>query len=253
VVWDLSTETSVAGHGLLDARVERVSLDARTAEPENCCGDRLATDHADPSGQPLVHVGLVTFPFDVGRQDYPVWDVQLGRARTARYIGEETVDGLRTYRFQAYTPFEDIGTRELPGRLFEVDDPSVTAVEQYADTRTYWVEPQTGAVVDIHEVLHQRFAHAGRTVTAISAELDSPSLDADLLADLRQGARMLPWLRWRASAVLVVVALTLLAPVAYRSRSVSRSRSVRSAPAPARRSTNRSASRWASDLPPPSP
>ena len=218
VVWDLSTETSVGGHGLLDARVERVSLDARNAEPVNCCGDRLATEHADPGGRPIYHEGLVTFPFDVSRRDYPVWDVQLGRARTARYVGEETVDGVRTYRFQAHTPFEDIGTRELPGGLFDVDAPAVTAVEQYADTRTYWVEPQTGAVVDLHEVLHQRFVHDGREVTAISAELESPSLDADLLADLRQGARMLPWVRWRASAVLVVVALALLAPVAYRSR-----------------------------------
>jgi hypothetical protein len=223
--------------------VERISLDAHDAEPVNCCGDRLATEHADPGGRPVYHEGLVTFPFAVDRRDYPVWDVQLGRARTARYIGEETVDGLRTYRFQAHTPFEDIGTRELPGRLFEDDAPAVTAIEQYADTRTYWVEPATGAVVDLHDVLQQRFLHDGRVVTAMSAELESPAPDAALLSDLRQGARLLPWLRWRASAVLVVVALALLAPVAYRSWSP--------LPRPSRRSTNMSASRWASDMRPP--
>jgi hypothetical protein len=237
VVWDLSTEVEVAGRGPVDARVERVSLDAHTAEPTNCCGDRLATDFGDPSGRSLVHHGLVAWPFGVQARDYPVWDVQLGRSRTAAFQGEETRDGVRTYRFQAATPFEDIGTRDLPGRLFRLQAPSVEAVEQYSSTRTYWVEPATGAVVDLREVLHQRFSYGGRQVTAFAATLESASLDAGLMGDVRTGARLLPWIHRRAPAGLAAAGLALLGVAAYRAR-------------PTSRSTKRSASRWASDIRP---
>src|SRR6185436_15021232 len=137
-----------------------------------------------------------------------------------RFRGEEPRDGLRTYVFRAHTPFADVGSRELPGRLFGLSAPSVQAIEQYADTRTYWVEPETGAVVDLADELRQRFTYRGHEVTAVAANLESPPLDADLMAQVRQGAAMLPWLRWRASAILVLVALALLAPVAYRSRAL---------------------------------
>jgi hypothetical protein len=241
VVWELATSVRADGHGLVDARVERVSLDARTAEPVNCCGDRLVTDQNDRVGKPLVHDGYITFPFDTAERDYLLWDVQLGRARLAKFMGEETREGLRTFRFEARTELEGIGRRKLPGGLFGVSTPSVTAVEEYADTRTYWVEPATGTTVDLHDDLLQQFRYGGRVVTAMSAELDSPPLDEALLKDVRMGATMLPWLRERASVVLVVLGLSLLTLWGY-----ARSRRTR----PASRSTNRSASRWTSDIRP---
>jgi hypothetical protein len=139
----------------------------------------------------------------------------------------------------AETPLEQIGTRKLPGAMFGRTAPSVTAAEQYADTRTYWVEPATGAVVGLEETLLQQFRHGGKVVPAISAHLVSPRPDDELLGQVRQGAVVLPWLRWRASAVLTVTGLGLLALAAYRSRRE-----------PARRSTSRSASRWASAMRP---
>ena len=211
VVWLLATRVTAPGHGLVNAQVERVSLNRRTAEPTNCCGDRLVTDQAQPAGRPLIHHGYVTFPFDVRQRAYDLWDVQLGRPRSAAFLGEERRDGFRTYRFETVTPPEEIGTQDLPGRLFGLRKPSVTATAVYEDTRTYWVEPVTGAVVDIHERLRQTFRYDGREVPAVSATLDSPALDGELRATLRQGAMVLPWLQGKASLVLLVVGLALLA------------------------------------------
>jgi hypothetical protein len=243
VVWRLATRTELShtgvptrvspGNSLVNARVETVSLDRRTGEPTNCCGDRLVTDEGDREGRPLVHRGYVAWPFDVQKQAYDVWDVQLNRPRTAAFIGEEERDGLRVYRFQAVTPLEKIGTQVLPGALFGVDEASVTAETEYADTRTFWIEPATGNVVDLQEELLQQFSYRGKVVPAISANLESPPLEADLMAKTRQGAQVLPWLRGRASVVLVVAGLALIAVWAQRERAASRS-------------TNRSASRWTS-------
>jgi hypothetical protein len=210
VRWQLGTRITVGKH-LLTARLETVSLDRRTARPTNCCGDRLVTDPAQPQGVPLRHEGYVTFPFDLQKRPYPVWDVQLKRARTAAFIGEEHREGLKTYVFRADTPFTVVGTQSLPGRLFGVSTPSVTATSEYSDQRVFWVEPATGSVVDLREVLEQRFRYQGRTVTALAATLDSPSLRPDVLEDTRKGALMLPWLRERASYVLAPIGLLLLA------------------------------------------
>lgn len=211
VVWTLGTRTTVASYGMINARLETVSLDRHTALPTNCCGDRLATAVDNPSGVPLRHEGYITFPFNVQKHSYPLWDIQLKRARIASYMGEERRDGLRTYVFRTDVPWQKIGTQELPGSLFGVAEPSVNADAEYADSRTFWVEPAGSDVIGLHEELNQRYSYQGHTVTAISASLDSPRLSQARLSDDREGAATFPWLRARASLVLVPVGLLLLA------------------------------------------
>jgi hypothetical protein len=210
VFWQLGTRVTVAGHGMLNARLETVSLDRRTARPTNCCGDRLVTDLTQPQGVPLQHEGFVTFPFDLQKHSYPIWDVQLKRARPAAYVGEEQREGMRTYVYRADTPFTKVGTQALPGRLFGLAAASVQADAEYADQRTFWAEPATGAVVGLREVLNQRYRYGERTVTAISANLDGLPLPAGVLDDTRQGARWLPWLREGASYLLAPIGVLLL-------------------------------------------
>jgi hypothetical protein len=209
-IWQLSTEVMVEGHGLLNARVEKVSLDRHTAQPTNCCGDRLVTSREKPDGEPLTHRGLVAWPLNVQKHSYPLWDVVLRRARTASFLGEQRRDGIRTYRFQAATGWSKVGTMELPGRLFGSAKPSVVADTEYADTRLFWVEPVTGNVIGLHEVLQQRYRYAGRTLTAISATLESPPINPALNWQTRIGALFLPWVRIRASFLLFVLGIGLL-------------------------------------------
>jgi hypothetical protein len=218
VVWRLATTTRVQGFGVVDARVETLSLDPHTAAPTNCCGDALVTDISKPNGTPVHHRGYVAWPFDVRKRAYQVWDGQLNRATTAAFIGEEKRQGIATYRFEVVTPMERTGTRELPGWLFGRFKPSVDAVAEYQDLRTYWVEPATGSVVELRDRVRQQFRYEDTVVPAMDADLRSAPLDPALREQIERGALVLPLLRWRASLFLLLDALLALAFWARRYR-----------------------------------
>jgi hypothetical protein len=88
------------------------------------------------------------FPFGAEQQDYEFYDSQVRKAVKARFDGEDTVQGLDTYRFVIEVPNTRIGEREVPGPLVgEDDEPSVDAAVYYQAKRTLWVEPVTGVIV----------------------------------------------------------------------------------------------------------
>jgi len=218
VVWDVATRIDVDGRDMLQARVERVSIDPHTTEATNCCGDRIVTSQEEPDGKELRHEGYFTFPFDTQKQNYQVWDINLERSVTAEYTGETTRDGVDVYTFRKVVPLQRIGSMELPGGLFGSKAPNVDAEAWYANTRTYWIEPNTGDVVGIREEITQQYTANGRTVTAFEAKMDSVRLSEDRLNQDKQAALMLPWLRGRASVVLVLLGLLLFVAAALVAR-----------------------------------
>ena len=101
---------------------------------------------------------LVKFPFDTQQEDYPYWDGALGRSVTAEFQGEETIEGASTYKFvMALGPEEVSESEGLPGALFGTDEP-VDAGRIYQNTRTLWVEPNTGAIIKGLEEQNVHFA-----------------------------------------------------------------------------------------------
>lgn len=213
VLWQLGTRIVAAGH-LLQARIEDVSLNKRTARPSNCCGDSLATELDKPAGVPITHTGLITFPFNSRKHNYTVWDVNLNHSRVAVYSGTTRRNGMLVYKYTATNGWLPVGTRALPGLLFGLKTPSVNAIGQYADRRTYFVEPNTGATLDVEEQLSQRYVFNNRPVTAFTGLLESPSLPAHRIHQVREATVVLPWVRGRASIVLGVLALLLFAGAA---------------------------------------
>jgi len=140
-VWDVSVVLSTGDGQLVQATVDRVATDRRTAEAVNCCGEAV-------NSVPVRHSGLsYKFPFDTQKQDYQFWDSNAKKAVPARYVSEETVQGLTTYKFVSQVPATQIQTQEVPGSLVGESAPSVQAPVYYDDTRTVWVEPKTGVIV----------------------------------------------------------------------------------------------------------
>lgn len=210
VAWEIASRTSVEGHGLISAQVERFSLDRKTAEPTNCCGDRLVTTAEDTQGVPLTHHGYTVWPFDVQKHSYQLWDVTLRHSKTANFTGVETRLGVRTNVYRSTVPLQAVGTTELPGSFFGSSAPSVKATSQYADVSTYWIAPATGGVIGLREETTQQFTYGGHTVTAFKANLVMDAPTASRLADYKRGALVLPLLRGRASWVLVVIGIGLV-------------------------------------------
>jgi DUF3068 family protein len=171
-VWLVATSTVVDGHGLLETTVERVSLDRHTAHPTNCCGDAMMTEKGDIIGTPLTHRGYVfQFPFNVQKHDYPVWDGTIRDTRDAEYVGTTKKRGLTVYRFEQYVENIKTGTQDLPGSVFGSKAATVTADYMYRTHRTYWVEPNSGGIVDYREAMDRRFLFQGKELPVIQGTL----------------------------------------------------------------------------------
>jgi hypothetical protein len=155
------------GSGItVNASVREVCFDRHSGEAVAPCegqyieleqGDRL-TENRNTVQQP----GLsFKFPFETEQRDYEFFDLQIRDAVTARFDGEETVQGLDTYRFVMSVPNTKIGEREVPGSLVGADESMVKASRYYEGTRTLWVEPVTGIIVQGQQEMTQELVAPG--------------------------------------------------------------------------------------------
>jgi hypothetical protein len=138
-----------------NAPIEFVSLrsafNRRTGAIVDCCGayvsiSNLATRNGHQSGQGLV------WPLGTQKQTYQVFDATLGKPEPFRYEGTSTIDGMTAYRFAERVINLQFASQTLPGSLVGYGSlPSVTLPEYATETNTFWVDPVTGAPLDVTE------------------------------------------------------------------------------------------------------
>ena len=188
-----------------------VCLDATDERLINASEDRFATDRVtalavnDPKyigADGVPHDGLVNkFPFDVEKKTYPFWDGVLGRAVDADFQGVEDVNGLTTYKFQIAVENEsaEIAT-DTPGT--------------YSDTKTMWIDPVTGSIIDQSEQ-QLRMLSSGD----VALDLDIAFTDATVKQNVddakANGSKLgiialVPWVSYFLAAVALVGGILLL-------------------------------------------
>lgn len=146
------------------------------------------------------------FPFNTQQEDYPVWDASLGEAVTAEFEGVEEIDGLEVYTFVQTIEPTVIDTRDVPGSVFGVDEPSVEADMVYEMTRTFYVEPITGSPVDRTEERNQVLSYDGTEVPAFVGTVQyTDDSVADSIANVEDKAPLL-----NATRMLIPLGLGLL-------------------------------------------
>ena len=155
-VWNKATITTTSDGTVVGGDTIRVAIDRTTGESVDCCNanvDDVATNFD----------GLVfKFPFNTQKQAYAWWDEDLGKTVELQYDGSEDIDGLTTMRFTGSVDPTAIGTQALPSRLIGLPAGSmVTTEEWYANERTYWVEPETGAIIKAIENPNTVFKYQG--------------------------------------------------------------------------------------------
>jgi hypothetical protein len=183
-----------------------VSLDRRSGEATNCCGDYTSTgDLSDPTSQKdITHEGLVfKFPFGVEKTTYQWWDADVERAVPIEFQGEDNINGTPVYVFKQTIAPEALSAIEAPRSLFEEGAAgNVTATEVYSNTRTLWVEPVTGVLIDGNEEVNTVYEAEGyepvaKTVGTIGFDDDTVNKNAKAWGDK---ARLLSfiddWLTW---------------------------------------------------------
>ncbi|HEV7653764.1 MAG TPA: DUF3068 domain-containing protein [Mycobacteriales bacterium] len=140
-VWDVSVVLGTGDGTFVRATLDRVASDRRSAEAVNCCNESV-------DSVPTRHAGVsYKFPFNTQKQDYPFWDPNSKTSLPARFVSEDKVQGLTTYKFVQTVPAMQVQTQEVPGSLVGETAASVQAPVFYTDTRTVWVEPKTGVIV----------------------------------------------------------------------------------------------------------
>ncbi len=146
-VWTQFSYTFDATHGVAyQSLTQRSAFDRRTGELIACCGEAVGAFTGRQSGLSL------TWPIGTRQQSYQIFDATLLKPVQARFAGQATIDGLRTYRFVEQVPAQKFGSQKLPGSLVGLHgQPTVKLAEYYQATNSYWVDPVTGSVVDINE------------------------------------------------------------------------------------------------------
>jgi Porin PorA len=124
----------------------RAAFDRRTSQLVNCCG-------AHVGGNTSIHqTGLSGYVWPIGTdpRTYDVFDTTLKRPMPYTYAGMSAIHGITVYRFVGRVSHARAGSQTVPGSL--VGSPgqaSVTLPEYYTATNTDYVDPQTGAILNV--------------------------------------------------------------------------------------------------------
>lgn len=121
-----------ADHRLLSISTDRVTANRRSGESVH-----VAKYHEAINGNTKArHTGMTyKWPIDAKKKTYQFYEPDLAQAFPATYEGTATRKGLTVYKYVSSTgthPYKVLDT--LPGT--------------YNDTRTVYVEPRTGAIID---------------------------------------------------------------------------------------------------------
>jgi hypothetical protein len=126
----------------------RAAFDRRTSQLADCCG-------ANVGGDTSVHQsGLSGYVWPIGTQPqtYHVFDTTLNRPMPYTYAGTSTIHGISVYRFVEHVSHARAGSQTVPGSLVgSPNQASVTLPEYYTATNTDYVDPDTGAILDVTE------------------------------------------------------------------------------------------------------
>jgi hypothetical protein len=172
-VWDeYSYVYDLTNHQPVQEMSRTFAFDRRTGQLVNCCGASL---NGDTSVRQSGLVGYV-FPIGTQKQTYQVYDTTLKRPMPFAYSGTTTVEGIQAYEFVENVPPVQIATLPVPGSFVGMTAATVQAPEFDQLHLIYYVDPETGALLDVNE--HQ-------TLTLRSPATGAQALvlfDADLIA-----------------------------------------------------------------------
>lgn len=199
---------------------ERVPFDKQSGAAAACpdCGSWVEESYVDGNSYAVRQVDvtrsgqILKAPFDMSKDDMQWWDSSIAEATTMKYVGTEKLDGLETYKYVQTIEPTQIGTQDLPGKVFGVTDSTVTAATMYSMVRTMWFAPVTGSPVKRVEDRNQYFDYEGQQVDALVGTVEyTPDTVADLVADAKSQHFLLGGMVWLFPLTMIVIGLAAIA------------------------------------------
>jgi hypothetical protein len=129
----------------------RAAFDRRTSQLIMCCGANIG------GNAKIQQTGLsgYVWPFNTQKTTYQVFDTTLLKPMPYTYEGTGTIHGISVYRFVEQVPPTQAGTLTVPGSLVGSSQSSITLPQYYTATNTDWVDPVTGAILNVTESQQQ--------------------------------------------------------------------------------------------------
>jgi Porin PorA len=158
------------------------AFDRRSAQLINCCGSNVGGDSS------IAQHGYVGYVLPIGtkKQTYDVFDTNLNKAVPFTYTGIGDVDGTQAYKYTENVAPTQNGTQTVPGSLVNQAAASVTLPQYYQVQTTYWIDPVTGALLNVtqNEKLTLRNTDGTQALVLLSANLAATQDSIDGLVAL---------------------------------------------------------------------
>ena len=169
-VWDSFVRSTDQNGVVLSAGLQRVAMDRTTGEAVQCC-DTYNAASEDPADRTATeYKGLIfKMPFDAQKKTYQWWDNTLLKPVDAKFVRTENLFGTDVYVYRMVIPATAYTQQEVPASITgdTTTKGNVTVDRVYENTRTLWVEPNTGIVVKGEELLNTRFQKDGQDVVTL--------------------------------------------------------------------------------------
>jgi hypothetical protein len=147
-VWDeYSYAKDVTNDYVQSQSVQRSAFNRTTGQLVDCCGANL---NGNTGIRQSGVVGWV-FPMGTKKQTYMVFDITLDKPEPYVYSGTANVDGVQTYKFVENVAPTQFATLTVPGYFVGSSAKTIAAGEYYQIKEIYYVDPVTGALVDVNE------------------------------------------------------------------------------------------------------
>ncbi len=192
-----------------------MAFDRRTAQLMDCCGSNINGDSS------IEQSGIVGYVFPIGtqQQTYDVFDTNLNKPMPFDFSGTDTVDGIQAYRFAEVVPPTQNGTQVVPGSLVNMTQASVVLPQYYEMRLTYWIDPDTGALLNAteHQTLTLRNPQGVPALLLFDANLAMTPASVNGLVTLDNSQRskmslvttILPLVTGIAGLILLIVGILL--------------------------------------------
>jgi hypothetical protein len=160
-----------------------------------------------------------TWPLGAGKQNYEVYDTTLQKPVLFKYSRTAIVDGVTTYLYVANIPPTQTGTQQLPGSLVGLSAPEVTLPEFYSSTEDYYVDPVTGAPVDVNRQVAEVLKDSSGTTRLVLLKGDFKTSASSIASGLKTDnhyrneinlvEKVIPIVALLVGIILVVIGLVL--------------------------------------------
>ncbi|MFC6085503.1 DUF3068 domain-containing protein [Sphaerisporangium aureirubrum] len=207
VVWDEFTAVNDVTNnkqGISYAQ-RRSAFNKYTGVGVNCCGANVEKEPVQLTGQ------IYLFPFGTEKKSYPVFNSSTRKAYEAKFVGEDTVNGVPVYKFEQTIPATKTQTLTAPASVLGMTQPGDVQVDRWYDgTVTYWVEPVSGIPVQQeqrrHEVLKTQDG-VERSVAFAATARFTPETVGNLVKNALDAKSQINMLKTTVPLVLLVVGL----------------------------------------------